>query len=1030
MLHVLDNDVDPNGKTLSIIGVSGVKGDIEVRISPDGQTLQYSQPDKASRTAFSYTIDNQHGTTTGTVTVAPADKDHAPHLRNDYREPTFSVAAGGNVTVPVLSDWRDDDGDPIIVKAASAGDDEVSVASDGQLEYSAATSNKNVAKAISYTVTDALSPAVSGKVRIQVLGSDETTGIAPVAQADVVRGEKGKPFTVLPLLNDIPGVDPSTSDATLSLAERVSGWKGATISTDQESGRVTINSKEKGTHYLTYTAGFGGAPTDTGMIRVDVFDDLPDEPVAMPDEAVIRGQQSITVDVLANDFDPAGGMLTVQTAGAANEDMLQVGVIRGRWLRIDPIPEEVDPNPQTVTYKVTNGVTTASGRVTISQENAVQDRPITRPDEATVRAGDSALISVLSNDLTLGGATLTLATNVKGTPAAGELEVVDLTKDADKSQGDVGHAYVMGNQIRYVAPQKTDTGIEVTAYYYARAGKASSRGTITITVKPEPTATEPDSPPEPHSIEARAVSGDTITIPIPASGQDPDGDSVVLVGLDSGPRLGQVLSITPKGIGYRPFPTADSTGTDSFTYRVTDRYGQIGTGTVRVAVVPPGQTQVPMPIDDEVTAKPGASVKIDAMGNDLVASSDKVTLTLPELRSGVALAGDQGPVTATAPVKDADPITLTYELSGNAGQSPTGTITIDSQEGYVNPPRIRDQVAATTDGKTASVDVLADAWDPDGPSSDLTVAKVSDPAATIQGGVVSIPVGPQPQVLSYVVEDGDQATSAALVYVPAVGDGLPYAKGTIRVDSGASLDVALADFIASPRGNAIRLTDGQNASAAPADKLKVRVDGGMTSLKLTAGDYIGPAVVNVEVTDKESLNDPDRRTAWVSIPVQVGPSTPVLRCPEDPQTVTIGTTSKAMDLASLCHVWTETEEQLPALTFEAGWDGPALTGVTPAVAGQSLTLEANANDASPEFQWQGQAERSGDEGFGNPQRPREERAEAALRPADRGSAARNLPERHCRAELRVQVGHKDTIISIRGSRVGPPRRSRTATSGW
>lgn len=1028
VLHVLDNDIDPNGKTLSIVGVSGVKGAVDVRIAPDGQTLQYTQPKGVTQASFSYTIDNQHGQATATVTVAPAGKDHAPHLRENFSAPTFPVASAGNVTIPVLSDWRDDDGDPLIVKSASAGDGDVSVASDGQLEYTAPRSDKSVEGKVIYAVTDALSGPVQGEVKVQVLGDDETTGIAPVAQADAVRGEAGKPFTVLPLLNDIPGVDPSNSDTTLTLADEVQGWKGATITTDQEAGRVTILAPTKGVHYLTYTAAFGSSVA-SGTIRVDVFDDLPDDPVAMPDEAVIRGQQPITVDVLANDMDPAGGMLTVQTATPSDDAMLQVAVVRGRWLRIIPVPEKLDPNPQTISYTVTNGRAESQGRVTVSQEDALKDKPITRPDEATVRAGDSALVSVLANDLTLGGAMLTLDASVKGAPAVGELEVVDLLKDADKPQGDVGHAYVVGNQIRYVAPAKVDQETELTVYYYAQAGKSSSRGTLTVTVKPDPTDADPDSPPQPESIEARAVSGDTITIPIPATGQDPDGDSVSLVGLDSGPQLGQIMSTSLKGISYRSFPTDDSTGTDSFQYRVTDRYGQTGTGTIRVAIVPPGQTQVPIPVDDEVTARPAAVVRIDAMANDLVATSDKVTMALVSPPPGVELLGQQGPITATAPAAKDAPLVIRYTLTGNGGQG-AGTILVNGEDGYVDPPRVRDQVATlSADGKTASVDLLANAWDPDGQASELRVTSVSSAAATLAGGLVTVPVGPGPQVLSYEVTDRDGATSCALIFVPASGDGLPYAKGLITLDSGASAQVDLADYVVSPRGNPLRITISKNASAAPADKLAVSVDKSLTSLKLTAKDYTGPAVVNLEVTDKESLNDPDRRTAWVSIPVQVGPATPVLRCPEDQQTIATGMTGKAIDLVSLCHVWAESADQVPTLRFEAGWDGPAPAGVTATIDNQSLTLSANGAEAVPGTTGKLKVTIPGTRAAGElnilVKATRKPRYTPQTIEVQQGTTQTGTIV----LETLLQIGRKDTIISIEGQQQGARAEIRDG-NGW
>jgi hypothetical protein len=952
VLHVLDNDTDPNGRVLSIVELTEPGNGATVLVSPDGQTIQYRQPEDARDGSFQYTISNGKATATATVRVeARTDAENKPpEERLNYTVPVFAAAAAGSVTMPVASDYRDYDGDPITVVSAADGKDDVPVTADGQIEYTAPTTQDGKAqnRAVAFQLTDGNSQPVRGSAKVRVPATDDTTGIPPVAQADAVIGEVGKPITVLPLANDIPGVDPASEDTRLTLAGNVEGLKDAKITTDRDAGRVTIVSRQKGIHYLTYKAAFGSADSTEGTIRVDIREKVDDEPVAMPDQAVIRGQQAITVDVLANDSDPHGGLLTVQTARASNEDMLQVAVVKGRWLRIVPWEAELTPNPQAVSYQVINGEgKVATGSVIVTHLPPLdEDAPIVRGDTAVVRTGDSTLIPVLANDLTLGGATLSLATQVEDAPV-GQLPVTDPTRASDADQGDVGTAYVAGNQVRYVAPVGVEVQKDVTVTYAARTGRRDVQGTVTVTIMPEPTEAEPDAPPEPTSIEARATSGDTITIPVPASGQDPDGDSVALVGLASGPQFGRVVATSPKGITYQAFPTEDGQGTGSFEYVVTDRYGLTGTGVVRVAVVPPGQTQVPVAVDDDLVARPGAVVQVDVIANDLIAMSDKVTvLPLVKAPDGVGLTGAQGPITATVPAAGGQPLTVDYRLSGNGGEGTSGTLTLTGVDGAANPPRLQDLVAALAeDGKTASVDVLAKAWDPDGPQSGLVLSRVSEPAATTAGGVVTIPVLPRPQVFSYEVTDADGATAAALVYVPSSGDGLPYAHGVIQLD-GAKTTVALADYVTSPRGRPVRITVADSVQAAPKGRLTAKPSTSLTQVELAVEDYVGPASLTLEVTDGENLTDPDGRVAVVSIPVQVGPQTPVLRCPTEPQTVVQGTTGKAMDLVSLCHVWTADSAASAGLAFAADWQGTATPGITHTVEGQSLVLQATG-DADP-----------------------------------------------------------------------------------
>ena len=1025
VLHVLDNDTDPNGRVLSISKVDQPRSGAKVLIAPDGQTLQFDQPKAGVDSSFAYTINNGKGVATARVTIKAenGNENQQPEPRANNTVQTYAVPSAGNVTIPVAGDYRDYDGDPITVISATDGKDDVPVTSDGQIEYTAPKGGKDAQnRLVGFKLTDGNSAAIPGTVKVKVAGTDDTTGIAPVAQADAVKGEVGKMISVMPLANDIAGVDPGDENTRLSLADDVAGWKNAKVTTDRDSGRVTFVSKQAKTYWVKYKVAFGSAPKADGMIRVDVLDKVDEKPIAMPDQAVIRGQQAITVDVLANDSDPHGGLLTVQTASPNNENQLQVAVIQGRWLRIVPVDSEFSPNPQSVTYEITNGEgVKATGSVTVTHLPALtEDAPLVRPDTATVRAGDSTLISVLANDLTLGGATLILATTVEGS-APGQLPVKDPTKNADADQGDVGTAYVVGNQVRYIAPKTVAEPIDVDIQYVAKAGRRGATGDISVTVNPEPTDANPDSPPQPTSIEGRATAGDTITIPIPASGQDPDGDSVALVGLGSGPQLGRVTRITAKGITYQAFPTDDSLGTDQFAYVVTDKYGQTGTGVLRVAVVPPGQTQTPMTVDDMVTAKPGSAVRIDAIANDLIAMNDKVTIkALANPPSGVALAGDQGPITATAPAAKAEPLTVNYTLTGNGGDSTPGTITITGQDGYVNPPQVKDQLA-TGDGKVATVDVLADAWDPDGDAAGLTVSGVSDPAAKIVGGVVSVAVQPTPQVLSYSVKDADGGSSAALIYVPGSGDGTPYAKGVIPLESGKNATVALSDYVVSPRDRSVRITTANTVGVSPRAHLKVKPSTDLTKVELTSDEYVGPATLNLEVTDGSSLTDPDARTAVLSIPIQVGPDTPVLRCPEEPQTITRGTTGKAMDIIGLCHVWTADPATQPTLAFSAGWDGSPLANVTPTIKGQSLVLQATG-DAHPGDKVALKIEIPGSRAVpatlnvlvkdARPARYKSEQFEVKQGGAVSGRIVLDSP---------IEVGRQDTILSM------PPVAGGTAT---
>ncbi len=942
ILHVLDNDSDPGGNILSITQVSKPNGGATAEISPDGQTIRFHQPPNGGDTQFTYTVSNGRRTDEGAVTMTARTMDEGnsePHRREGYEKdpPVFAVRSGGTVTMPVLADWRDDDGDPIILRSADGG--EVSVTADGQIEYTAETTARSKSQWVTYQVTDGRSAAPQEeKIGVSVVG-DDAESVPPVAEADAVRGEAGRRITILPLANDLPGVDLRSTDPRLTVAEdvRVPGFAtqcGASrdncIETDKAAGRVDLIAKKPGFYDLDYTARFG-TQTAKSKIRVVVVDQGDRRPIAMPDQAVMRGQAPVMVDVLANDADPAGGLLTVQKADPLDPAQVEVAVVKGRWVWINPKSEQLKSGSQVVRYTVTNGQDAVEGDLTITQVDAVaNESPLVRGDKAVVRAGDSVLIPVLANDSSLGGSTLFLATDYKDQDVPdGRLPVIDESIAGGADQGDVGKAYATGDYVRYVAPSGVDAERNFVVTYEADCVDCMSRtsGRIEVTVKPEPTEQAKNSPPEPQSIEVRAVSGDTITIPVPSSGQDPDGDSVSLIGIDSAPKLGRVLGISPKGITYQAYPTPDSVGTDSFSFTVADRYGEQGVGHVRVAVVPPGQTQPPVALDDTIVAKPGARITVSALANDLIAQSDQVSIrdlaeTNSKVPGGAELIPPRGPVTVTAPAAEAEPLSLDYGLVGNGGTGNTATITIKAEPGRLIPPRLYDEVAELAgDGKTATVDVLAKAWDPDGEAASLQVTGVTGAKATIVGGKITVATLPRPQVLVYEVQDADGAQASALAFVPAGGDGLPYVKGPITIGKNDKQTFALADYVGSPRGRAVwKFPEGKPASS-PVKDLDVTATRDSISLE-TKNDYVGPASISLTVTDGADVNDADARKGVVTIPIQVGPQTPVLRCPEEPQVVKTGTRGKSLDLATLCHVWTPKPEDVATLSFSATWGTP------------------------------------------------------------------------------------------------------------
>ncbi len=980
VLHPLDNDSAPEGRLLSIVDVDQPGGGVRVEISPDGQTLILQMPEKARPATFDYFIDDGRNGLSAHAAVRvdvrrPLD-NQTPELRVGYRKPTYRVPHGGSLAVPVLADWRDDsDGDTLLLDSAQAvgGDESGATArttADGRIRFTAPTTRADGQQLVrvEFAVTDGRSSPVRKSMNFQVQAPKDQKAFAPSAEPDVVRGEVGKPIKIRPLLNDLPGSDPNTLNAELTLGGKVPQQPGAKVVSDLDSGQLTFTGDTAGTYFLTYDAGYGNAPLDQGTIRVDVKPrpKRAADPIAMPDTLTVYGQAPGIVDVLANDLDPAGGLLVVQRAVADREGEVDVAIIDGRWLRLSSVQPTLTPSTQTISYTISNGANAGvQGEVVVTQRSAPADNtPITVADKVVVRAGAAVAVPVLDNDVSPAGDRLTLLSDLVDSETPGQLEVVapvDVT-------GDVGRAYVSGRVVRYVAPDEVlerDT-FDVTYVAQNLAGKRAN-GLLRVTVVP---ADDPNDPPEPPTLEGRVVSGDSLKVRIPGVGVDRNGDPVTVTGITSAPRLGRIVTYGGNFLEYQAYPR--TIGTDEFTYSVVDSQGAFATGTVRVAVVEPTQPQPPLAVEDRLTVEPGRTATFDPLANDFVAAGDAVEVRLLDAPEGARLDPDTNLVTVPAPATLAEPaVVIVYGVTNGLSES-RATMTLETARDFDNPPVVFDAFGRADESGSVVIDVLEGAYDPDGSIDDLEVTTVGgDPSAkVVDGSRVRAERGPAPRVLPFEVRDADGAVAAASVYVPPTGTGLPYVlpDALIELDPGATVTGKVSDHIAAPEGADVRLASGRRSYSASPSALAVGPDGENRFALSAAEGFRGPGALLVEVTtatdasgNEDTSTTDDGATVLLSIPVQVGDDTPTLECPSTVVPISAGQRFD-LDIATFCKVFTLDPRAAAGLAFEATWvdgvdgldvgspDGSvvAITAADTATQGGEAVLSVRAGNSNAE----------------------------------------------------------------------------------
>lgn len=945
VLHVLDNDKVSGGGVLTITKVGKPRQEgVVVSIAPDRQSLLLTLPrGLTGNPSFTYTIDDGSGgkdaTDEGTVTIvnrSPDDPEAAQPTRIDTPVPSVPLAATGNAEVSVLGDWRDKEyGDPV-----SLDIDQLKVPRG--LDASATADGLIRVRAAGFTGTTTLKyqvstggPAATGQVRVKVLDSKSRDLVSPQAQPDVVSGQVGGVLTLSPLDNDLPGADPSEPTARLELAANVAPTRGLSVETDRQSGKVTIRPRQVGRFELNYSVGFGAARRVSSTITVvaDPPSENGDDPIPAPDTGTIYGTSPFVIDVLANDYDPKGRVLSVLTARPTTPNSgLEVAVVDSRWLRVSALSPDLAPPTQDIEYTVSNGTGQARSSVAVTQKPplpAKDNSPITTDDDAVVRAGDAVVVPVLDNDSTPSGDPVGLATLATQGVPLGELAV----------SPPIGRAFVSGRNVRYVAPEASEvtSAIPVEITYVARntADLAISpeTGVVRVQVNPAPTEEVPNQVPTPRAIEGRVVQGDEVTLRLPLVGNDPDGDSVSLVGLDQAPRLGRLLSIGANAMVYQAFP--GTAGTDEFRFVVQDAFGATAVGSARVAVTQAGAPQAPVAVNDVVTAAPGRKLEIDVLANDFRTPGTEVRLL--ELESppkGVDADPRTGLIKATAPDNTREPLTIPYRISSGFDES-EAVLVVRSEDEFNNPPIVDDAYAEPEDDSTeVVVDVLKSAYDIDGEGKPVTLEAVGGEGTSFgDDGQVTLEVHDVPQVVPFRVVDGEGATSSAVIYVPAKPKDFPYLRQEFRtegiqIDPGESKDLKIEDLVTDPEDDPVFLTVAEQIVGAPADMLSAKAPDNKT-LTVTATDEArGPGALTFEVADRERIADPTRHTAVLTVPVTIGDGSPLVTCPQSTIPVVEGGASRALDIATICHVWTPDPEAAAGLDYSADWaSGQKVDGV-------------------------------------------------------------------------------------------------------
>ena len=852
-LPVLDNDSDPDGDVLL------AKTDAEIDLGTlqevrGGEELQVSLPEENTRGTESFKYEahdgrGKPGRATVTIEIHPWSQNEPPEKKD--KDVVVVLGHQAEVKYNLLQDWIDPDGDPIYLRKVE-GTKEIAATSteDGTVTLRDLGRGKPGPKQIAVWLSDGRETS-KGTLDIDLRAKGN---VDPVANADHVTVVAGQTITVEPLTNDTDANGDELRLASVTAPKS----SGLTIKSDLSAGTFSATGVQAGTYYVEYVIT-DGPGTAKSLVRVEVIDPPTESvnPVADNDLALMRPGESVLVDVLTNDYDPAGGVLVVQSVQAERDARLTLDIVNHEFVRVRS--QGSLRGPTDFSYTVSNGMGSATAQVTVVPIPPVSSdvAPIAEDDKATVRAGDIVTVPVMKNDRSPADLKLRLGSQVDKLPKAFP-----------------GSAFVSGDNVRFKAGSKAGRVRLTYTVFDSRDNFASAELLIDVTPKDGP-----NSPPTPRPLVARVLAGGEVMIPVPTDNVDPDGDSVALLGISSAPSKGVV---TVSGGSLRYEAPASAAGTDRFQYMVQDAYGATGTAQVSVGIAPPtAQNQLPTAMPDEVTVRPGRKITVPVTANDTDPDGD-----VPILLSDSARPADKQTTTKastvgasvelTTPNDGARDLKYTYEIADRRGGIPVqGVLTVRVRPNApLLPPIARDDVVTSAEvlgRNSVDVDVLSNDEDPDGSIDDLKIS-VEGQGASVEKGKVVVGLTSRRRVVLYTITDQDGLESSAIIAVPGTNDVRPAidpSKVPLSVEAGNTLRIPLDKVVVVRDGHEPSLTFGSTVSTSGGGTAKA-VD--QRTVAFTASKtYGGLTAVSFEVTDGKNADDPKGLKAFLSVPIEVTP---------------------------------------------------------------------------------------------------------------------------------------------------------------
>ncbi|MEP7744211.1 tandem-95 repeat protein, partial [Vibrio parahaemolyticus] len=237
----------------------------------------------------------------------------------------------------------------------------------------------------------------------------------------------------------------------------------------------------------------------SGSANLDILP-INDAPNAENDVITTEEDTAVTIDVLVNDSDVEGDVLSIQSASVPSEQG-SVDIVDGKLVFT---PAENFNGEATITYIVTEGDLTDEAKVTVTV-TPVNDSPVAVDDTVSTQEDTAVTIDVLSNDTDVDGDKLSIQ-SATVPETQGKVEIVDGKLVFTPAENFNGHA-------------------EIT--YTVTDGQLTDEAKVTVTVNPvnDASTIKVDAV---ESITEDAVNTDTVVATLTVRDTDTPEDQLTV----------------------------------------------------------------------------------------------------------------------------------------------------------------------------------------------------------------------------------------------------------------------------------------------------------------------------------------------------------------------------------------------------------------------------------------------------------------------------------------------------------------------